>query len=615
MRIEVSKLRVDKNPCKSGDLLSESPFAFGMPDKVYHTSKILDLQAAPALSDNGDLLVAGVSSLSFVVAELSPSTGSEDTSYNSSGSATIAVNSSGSSLVYVGMAIAPDGDLMLAGAYAASGLTYHAAFVAVTPLGVADSSFGTSGVVVESATLPAAAPGTSPFVINAEGQLLLGDTTTTLGGSGSTTFHVFEYNRDGSPDTSFGSSGQASETISGIRTGLILQLEANGQILVGAAGVTSGSHFVLVRFNADGTLDTTFGTSGVETGASEAGGLAMTTAGNGETITVGTINGSSGIILQEFHTLANSQTLYVEYDADYNVTSLTNSSGGVVERYSYDPYGTVTVLNPTGTVRGDGTIASSDYGWVYTFQGGRIDPVSGLVHFQRRDDNTGLGRWDEQDPDGYVNGPNVYQFELSSPLDYVDPHGEWTVYDPPGFLAGTAFAEWGAIFTAIGLELAPEIGIPIILGAMAVGGPLGSAIGDQLAAGNAGNNNQQVNGNQNAGNNNQQGANNQDLYPNRSMFIKGDQNLDQPPSSSQNGDINISSGNNNITVVIPPGTPTPKITVTGPGGNTITIGPPGTTQPAPPAGQNPGGAPPAAPKKTSPPSQLPPGFPGARPTN
>ena len=53
----------------------------------------------------------------------------------------------------------------------------------------------------------------------------------------------------------------------------------------------------------------------------------------------------NALVLEQFHTLARSQTLYAEYDADYNVTSITNSSGGVVERYSYDPYGNVTVLN------------------------------------------------------------------------------------------------------------------------------------------------------------------------------------------------------------------------------------------------------------------------------
>jgi hypothetical protein len=34
-----------------------------------------------------------------------------------------------------------------------------------------------------------------------------------------------------------------------------------------------------------------------------------------------------------------------------------------------------------------------------------------------------IGRWLEQDPDGYVNGANLYQFVESNPLRYVDPLG------------------------------------------------------------------------------------------------------------------------------------------------------------------------------------------------
>jgi YD repeat-containing protein len=34
----------------------------------------------------------------------------------------------------------------------------------------------------------------------------------------------------------------------------------------------------------------------------------------------------------------------VQQDANYNVTSLTSTSGTVVERYAYDPYGTPTAM-------------------------------------------------------------------------------------------------------------------------------------------------------------------------------------------------------------------------------------------------------------------------------
>ncbi len=61
------------------------------------------------------------------------------------------------------------------------------------------------------------------------------------------------------------------------------------------------------------------------------------------------------------------QRLYVMQDANWNVTGLVDTSGNVVERYVYSPYGVASVLAPDWSTRG-----SSDYGWMYLFQGGRV---------------------------------------------------------------------------------------------------------------------------------------------------------------------------------------------------------------------------------------------------
>ena len=80
------------------------------------------------------------------------------------------------------------------------------------------------------------------------------------------------------------------------------------------------------------------------------------------------------------------QRLYVQQDANWNVTALVNTSGTVVERYVYDPFGAVTVLSGTW-----GTQTGSNYGWVYLFQGGRYDGVSGLYKFGARDYSAAWG--------------------------------------------------------------------------------------------------------------------------------------------------------------------------------------------------------------------------------
>ena len=66
------------------------------------------------------------------------------------------------------------------------------------------------------------------------------------------------YNPDGTPDSSFGSAGQVTTDV-GVDPGAV-GLEAGGKIVV--AGVGSGGLFAIARYNADGTLDGSFGTGG-----------------------------------------------------------------------------------------------------------------------------------------------------------------------------------------------------------------------------------------------------------------------------------------------------------------------------------------------------------------
>jgi RHS repeat-associated protein len=113
------------------------------------------------------------------------------------------------------------------------------------------------------------------------------------------------------------------------------------------------------------------------------------------------------------------ERLWVQQDANFNVTALVDGSGNVVERYVYDPYGSVTILAPNWTVR-----ASSSYDWVYLHHGGRLDGTSGLYHFGIRDYSSSLGRWAEMDPLGFAaRDNNLYRAVANSPTNATDPSG------------------------------------------------------------------------------------------------------------------------------------------------------------------------------------------------
>jgi RHS repeat-associated protein len=129
------------------------------------------------------------------------------------------------------------------------------------------------------------------------------------------------------------------------------------------------------------------------------------------------------LVLWDRDTDANGtldQRLYYQQDANFNVTSVTDDTGAVVQRFVYDPYGTKTTLNADWT-----TVTGTDlYGIMEGHQGGTFDPATGLYYFRFRYLNPDLGRWLSQDPLGYVDGANRYVPLLSNPLVNLDPSGE-----------------------------------------------------------------------------------------------------------------------------------------------------------------------------------------------
>ena len=76
------------------------------------------------------------------------------------------------------------------------------------------------------------------------------------------------YNTDGSLDTSFGQAGTGKivtlvSTIGGGSIATRVAVQTDGRIVVGGYAMFSNFDFILVRYNADGTLDNTFGLGGL----------------------------------------------------------------------------------------------------------------------------------------------------------------------------------------------------------------------------------------------------------------------------------------------------------------------------------------------------------------
>src|SRR5262249_15792815 len=89
------------------------------------------------------------------------------------------------------------------------------------------------------------------------------------------------------------------------------------------------------------------------------------------------------------------------------------------ERFTYGPYGDVTVYDGSWNVR-----SASSYNWRYGFQGYRYEVVIGLYGARGRDYDPVLARFVQVDPLGYGAGdPDLYRLEGGDPVGGLDPTG------------------------------------------------------------------------------------------------------------------------------------------------------------------------------------------------
>jgi uncharacterized delta-60 repeat protein len=154
----------------------------------------------------------------------------------------------------------------------------------VPTAGFLDPTFGTTGVVTTQVA-PGGLNEYASVAIYAPGTANAGKIVTVAQGSGVTTgknsfdtFALVRYNQNGSLDSTFGTGGIVQNTLGGSADDTAVALVGD-KILAGGnySRASEGAQaFALARFNADGSLDQTFGTGGkVVTSFSEAGDRAL----------------------------------------------------------------------------------------------------------------------------------------------------------------------------------------------------------------------------------------------------------------------------------------------------------------------------------------------------
>ncbi len=128
------------------------------------------------------------------------------------------------------------------------------------------------------------------------------------------------------------------------------------------------------------------------------------------------------MILRDRDTDANGsldERLWVQQDANFNVTAIVNGSGSVVERYAYDPFGSATVYDSSW-----GSRSSTSYGWAYLQAGLRFDQTAVAYDNRERWYDCDLGRFLSADPLQFKAGDiNFYRYVANSPVNRSDPIG------------------------------------------------------------------------------------------------------------------------------------------------------------------------------------------------
>jgi uncharacterized delta-60 repeat protein len=210
-----------------------------------------------ALQSTGAIVVAGtaVNDASVFALARYTTAGALDTTFGSSGIATTYILLSASLNQII---IQPSDDKIIACGFAQDSITSYFALARYNADGSPDGTFGTSGIVTTSIGTEAAA---YSLYLQTDNKIVVSGYANI---SGIKQFALVRYNSDGSQDTTFGTNGIVTTPIQDDAQSRSLTIQPNGQII--AAGFSTNGQvtdFAQTRYGVTGLLDSTFGDNGI----------------------------------------------------------------------------------------------------------------------------------------------------------------------------------------------------------------------------------------------------------------------------------------------------------------------------------------------------------------
>jgi uncharacterized delta-60 repeat protein len=257
--------------------------------------------------------------------------GSPDTGFGTDGKVTTPLGAQA-------LAIQSDGKIVVAG-NSFNGTKYGFGLARYNADGSPDTGFGTGGNAIP--TIVGQGDQVSSVAIQSDGKIVVaGYSNVDLTIYAYTDFALVRYNADGSLDTGFGTGGKVTTGIEVDDVATSVAIQPDGKIV--AAGYTfNGTNydFALVRYNTDGSLDTGFGTGGkVTTPIGPDSGNLIIVAASGKRVKTTTTFGSN-----DYAAIASNGSTKVKSIVIIN-------DGDVVTTFGSNDYANSMAIQPDGKI-------------------------------------------------------------------------------------------------------------------------------------------------------------------------------------------------------------------------------------------------------------------------
>jgi uncharacterized delta-60 repeat protein len=304
------------------------------------------------------VLACACAALLLVAVPAAAAPGDLDPAFGTGGKLTTSFGTFGADIEWANaVALQPDGKIVVAG--------YHDGEFALARYntgGSLDPTFDGDGRVTTSFGAGANADAWA-VVLQADGKIVAAGPTSS--GGANSDFALARYNADGALDTTFDGDGKVTTPVgTGSDEASALALQSDGKLV--AAGWSSGD-FALVRYNADGALDTSFDgdgklTTAVGAGADAAYGVKV--QADGKIVAAGSSSNGANMDVAVVR-YASDGSLDAGFDGDGKVTTPIGSSDDEAYALALQADGKIVAAGYSGAFR--------DFALVRYDTGGALD--------------------------------------------------------------------------------------------------------------------------------------------------------------------------------------------------------------------------------------------------